>query len=117
MGRHAPAQILAIGMVTPVGEGEVRLYASGFAVVWRFLAGDDQLDVFRAKLTTTFGQPKILVRRGSRRRRAIGLGLAFAFAVGLSADLNELALVGVLVAAFAFTSFTISSQKVLRPEP
>jgi hypothetical protein len=104
-----------------LGEGEVRLYAADFAFVWRFLAGDDQLDVFRAKLTKTFGQPKILVRRGSRRRRAIGLGLAIAgagaFSVGLGAGLHELALVGVLVAAFAFTSFMHSSQKVLRPAP
>src|SRR4051812_13005571 len=80
-----------------LGEGEVRLYAVDFAFVWRFLAGDGQLDVFRAKLTKTFGQPRIVVRRGSRRRRAVGLGLAFAglgaFPVGLSADLYELALV------------------------
>ena len=31
--------------------------------------------------------------------------------------INELGLLGVLVAAFAFTSFMFSSQKVLRPEP
>ena len=104
-----------------VGEGEVRLYAADSTFLWRFLAGDGQLDVFRAKLTKTFGQPKILVRRGSRRRRAIGLGLVFAgvgaFPLGVSADLYPLALVGLLVAAFAFTSFMYSSQKVLRPEP
>ncbi len=104
-----------------LGEGEVRLYAADFGFVWRFLAGDGQLDLFRAKLTATFGRPRILVRRGSRRRRAIGVGLAFAgagaFAVGLGADLNALGLVGVLVAAFAFSSFMISSQRVLRPEP
>jgi hypothetical protein len=104
-----------------LGEGEVRLYAADFAFLWRFLAGDGQLDVFRAKLTTTFGPPKILVRRGSRRRRALGVALAVAgagaFAVGLGAQLNVLALVGLLVAAFAFTSFMVSSQKVLRPEP
>jgi membrane protein implicated in regulation of membrane protease activity len=104
-----------------LGEGEVRLYAADSAFVWKFLAGDDQLEVFRAKLTTMFGRPRILVRRGSRRRRAMGVGLAFAgagaFAVGLGAELNALGLVGVLVAAFAFTSFMFSSQKVQRPEP
>jgi membrane protein implicated in regulation of membrane protease activity len=103
-----------------LGEGEVRLYAVDSTYVWRFLAGDGQLDAFRAKLTKTFGQPRIVVRRGSRRRRALGLGLAIAgagaFPVGVSADLYELALVGLLVAAFAFTSFMFSSQKVLRPE-
>lgn len=104
-----------------LGEGEVRLYAVGFAFVWRFLASDDQLGVFRAKLTPTFGRPRIVVRRGSRRRRAIALGLAFAGAgavvVGLIAELNELALLGVVVVPLAFTSFMFSSQKVLRPEP
>ena len=104
-----------------LGEGEVRLYAVDFAFVWRFLAGDDQLDVFRAKLTPTFGQPKIVVRRGSPLRRALGVGLTFAgagsVAVGLGAELNELTLVGALVAAFAFSSFMFSSQKVMRPEP
>ena len=104
-----------------LGEGEVRLYAVGFAFVWRFLASDDQLGVFRAKLTPMFGRPRIVVRRGSRRRRAIGLGLAFAgagaVAVGLAAELNELALMGVLVVPLAFTSFMFSSQKVLLPEP
>jgi hypothetical protein len=101
-----------------LGEGEVRLYATDFAFVWRFLASDGQLDVFRAKLTT-FGRPRLLVRRGSRRGRAVGGGLAItgagAFSVGLGAHLYELALVGVLVAAFSFTSFMFSSQKVLRP--
>lgn len=104
-----------------LGEGEVRLYAADFTFVWRFLADRSQLDEFRAKLTKTFGQPRIVVRRGSRRRRGIAVGLAFtgagAFPVGLSADLYEFALVGLLVAAFAFTSFMYSSQKVLRPEP
>jgi hypothetical protein len=111
-----------------VGEGgpavhrrDLRMYATDFAFLWRFLAGDGQLDVFRAKLTTTFGQPKILVRRGSRRRRTMGIGLAVAgagaFAVGLGAELNVLALVGLLVVAFAFSSFMFSSQKVLRREP
>jgi hypothetical protein len=104
-----------------LGEGEVRLYAVDFAFVWRFLTVKGQLDVFRAKLTPTFGRPRIVVRRGSRRRRAMALGLAFAgagaFPVGLSVDLYELALVGLLVAAFAFTSFMYSSQKVLRSDP
>jgi hypothetical protein len=104
-----------------LGEGEVRLYAADSTYLWRFLAGDGQLDVFRAELTKTFGQPRIVVRRGSPRRRALGLGLAVAgagaFPAGVSADLYELALVGLLVAAFAFTSFIYSSQKVLRPEP
>ena len=44
-------------------------------------------------------------------RRVPGLPL------GVSADLYPLALVGLLVAAFAFTSFMFSSQKVLRPQP
>jgi hypothetical protein len=104
-----------------LGEGEVRLYATDLAFVWRFLARDGQLEIFTAKLTTTFGRPRILVRRGTRRRRAMGAGLAFAgagaAAVGLSTDLSELGLVGVLVASFAFSSFIFSSQKVLRPEP
>jgi hypothetical protein len=89
-----------------LGEGEVRLYATDFAFVLRYLASEGQLDVSRAKLTT-FGRPRILVRSGSRRGRAIGVGLAIAgagpFPVGLGAPLYELALVGVLVAAFAFT--------------
>ena len=103
-----------------IGEGEVRLYGADFASVWRFLATDSRLDIVRAKLATTFGRPRILVRRGSRRRRAIGIGLAFAgigaVVVGLSAELDALGLLGVLVAAFAFTSVMFSSQKVLRRE-
>jgi hypothetical protein len=103
-----------------LGEGEVRLYAADFTFVWRFLASDPQLGVFRSKLTKMFGQPKLVVRRGSPLMRAIGLGLTFtgvgAVAFGVGAELNELTLVGALVAPVAFSSLMFSSQKVLRPE-
>ena len=104
-----------------LGEGEIRFYAADFSFVWRFLADDSQLEVFRARLTKTFGRPMTLVRRGSRRRRAIAGGLAFAgagtFALALGAGFNALGLVGVLVAGFALSSFLIYSLKVLRREP
>lgn len=106
-----------------VGEGEVRFYAADFTFVWRLLLPDDgQLEVFRARLTKPFGRPRILARRGSRRRRTVAVGLAFAgagaFALGLrlGTAFYGLGFLGVLTAAFALSSFLISSQKVLRRE-
>ena len=102
-----------------IGAGEVRLYEADFKYVWRFLASDSQLEVFRSKLTKPFGHPKILVRRGSRRRRAIAAAVTLTAVgtagVGIGAGLNALGLVSLLATALAFGSFMTASQKVLRP--
>ncbi|MES1206251.1 MAG: hypothetical protein ABUS79_09970 [Pseudomonadota bacterium] len=102
-----------------IGEGEVRLYTADFKFVWRFRATDSQLEVFRAKLTKPFGHPRILVRRGPRRRRAIAAGVTLAAiaaaVIGVATGLNALGLVAILVTAFAFGSFMTASQKVLAP--
>lgn len=104
-----------------IGEGEVRLYAANFSFVWLFLADGAQLDALRAKLTKIFGRPRLLVRRGSRRARALAGGLALAgagvCAAGLGADAMALGFSGGLVAPFAFSAFMILSQKVLRHPP
>jgi hypothetical protein len=102
-----------------IGEREVRLYAANFSFVWRFLGDGAQLDALRAKLTKVFGRPQLLVRRGSRRARAVAGGLALAgagvCAGGLGADAMALGFSGGLVVPFAFSAFMILSQKVLRP--
>jgi len=68
-----------------------------------------------------FGRPRLLVRRGSRRARAVAGGLALAgagvCAAGLGADAMALGFSGGLVVPFAFSAFMILSQKVLRPPP
>lgn len=103
------------------GEGAVRLYAADFCFVWLFRADGARLDALRAKLTKIFGRPRLLVRRGSRRARAIAGALTLAgvgvCAAGLGADAMALGFSGGLVVPFAFSAFMILSQKVLRAPP
>lgn len=104
-----------------IGEREVRLYTANFSFVWMFLADGAQLDALRAKLTKMFGRPRLLVRRGSRRARAVAGGLALAgtgvCAAGLGADAMALGFSGGVIVPFAFSALMILSQKVLRPAP
>jgi hypothetical protein len=105
-----------------LGEGEARFYTKDLKFIWRFRADQSQLEVLR-KLTEPFGRPRTIVRRGSRRKRAIAASLALAgavttpLAVHSGPDFYMLGFVAILVTAFAFGSFVDASRRVLYSEP
>jgi hypothetical protein len=91
-----------------------RLY--GAAVSWRLATDSAHADDVRAALTTAFGKPKLLRRRGTARARggafAVLLAGAAMVVAGIALQLMACAVAGILALIGGLTAFGALSQKI-----
>jgi hypothetical protein len=92
-----------------------RLY--GAELSWRLATDNANADGVRAALTTAFGKPKLLSRRGSARARGIAFAVLLAGAAttgaGIGFQLTACAVLGVLGLIGGMAAFGAQSQKVV----
>jgi hypothetical protein len=92
-----------------------RLYGSDLS--WRLTTDRANADEIRATLTTAFGKPKLLRRRGSARARGTAFAVLLAGAAmtgaGIGFQLTACAVLGVLGLIGGIAAFGALSQKVV----